>query len=708
MKIALLTTTLFGTPGHGGEICSARLLDALRSAGHEVTLVGRGDAHAAQVWCRHAVACGAAVQPFATLPVWWQVWSLLTAIATGRASSVHRQSVPWARLRDTLFPGGEPTPFDLWIVDHLQPWSWLGAPPRGRAAAPTMLIAHNVESDIYSAQARREPGLRRLARRCVLEREARHVLALERRALREATAVATISADDEERLRTLAGARAPGFVPLNLYPLQAWQVPAMPPPGERVIGLIGTWTWAPNRAALLWFLQSVLPLLPPRCRVLLAGSGLEDLALPARVRSLGRVPRVEDFYGGVHVVAIPSLFGSGVQEKAIEAIGSGIAVVASPHALRGLGEGLPPNVAAADSAKAFAGACAAPPTPAPAAARAWAQARRTAYREALATALARLAPQPANEYTAQVAVVLLNWNGWRDTIACLDALRRQEGAAAQGLDLIVCDNGSGDGSPRHIDAWARAHNKPLTLLEIGSNLGFAGGCNVGIRHALARPGCTHVWLLNNDAVPTPGALVALLRHLAAHPRVGLCGSQIRCHDRPGTVQSFGGYHNRWLGRTRAWGAGLSGDALRAPPMPIDFVPGASVLATRAFVEQVGLMHEGYFLYFEELDWAQRARGRFELAVCADSIVLHKGGASIGTPHERGDRGERAEFFEFRGRLRFAARHQPALLPLVALGLVAALVKRVLLLRWAGARTVACALMGIEPSAVRALRTGGSS
>ncbi len=96
--------------------------------------------------------------------------------------------------------------------------------------------------------------------------------------------------------------------------------------------------------------------------------------------------------------------------------------------------------------------------------------------------------------TAQpdVTCILLNWNGWRDTVECLKALKE---CRYRNLTIIVVDNGSTNDSVARI----RAAHPDVLLLESGKNLGFAGGNNIGIRYALAQ-GAEYVWLLNNDTV----------------------------------------------------------------------------------------------------------------------------------------------------------------------------------------------------------------
>src|ERR1700722_11537010 len=111
----------------------------------------------------------------------------------------------------------------------------------------------------------------------------------------------------------------------------------------------------------------------------------------------------------------------------------------------------------------------------------------------------------------RVTCVVLNWNGWKDTVACLDALKK---CTYPELTVLAVDNGSSDDSVDRI----RAAHPSITLLETGANLGFAGGNNVGVRHALAQ-GADYLWLLNNDTEPAPDALSALVAKVLTNPRI---------------------------------------------------------------------------------------------------------------------------------------------------------------------------------------------
>lgn len=388
MKVAMLTTRLFDIPASGGEICTIRLMQTLRAAGHKLVCIGRGG-NTCDVTGTISLD-SAAVVPFDELPTTRKALAMAVAIAQGQASTVQRVSAGGAARRAkralsamAAAPGSRP---DVLFVDHLQAFAWVA--DAGADLPPVVLVMHNREAEGYAERSRRLPGrgVDAVLRRRMLEREAMHLLALESVALRRASAIACLSEEDAEYYRqrvAVCGSDAPVVV-LPGYPLAPpLDETRLAPPGTgRRIGMIGTWTWGPNRDALRWMLESVVPLWQDECTLVLAGSGLDVLPLPERVVSLGRIDRVSAFYSAMDVLAVPSLHGSGVQEKAIEAIGSGRTVVATRHAMRGL-PGLLSQVHEAEEAGQFARLCAEAPTGQSAVQLdellKWSERRRTAY-----------------------------------------------------------------------------------------------------------------------------------------------------------------------------------------------------------------------------------------------------------------------------------------------------------------------------------------
>lgn len=418
MRVLVLTTRLFAQPASGGERCTQRLLEALVAEGHALHWLGRGPVPPPPAGLPGAPAAGPAAwrcdslgplePPFATLPLARRAGALAAALAGGQASTVQRLAAGGVARRLAGLLQGRPAP-DAVVVDHLQAWPWLlqAQAVLARPLPRPLLVMHNHESADYAGRAARRRG----PARWLLAREARLLAALELQALADCAAVACLGADDARGLQAQAGAAA--RAPLLLLPGHASPPPAATGawaavPGLRAragagrrIGVIGSWTWGPNREALAWLIGQVLPLLAADCTLVVAGQGVPPgLAAPpgptvrARLQVLGAVPDLDAFYAGVDLVALPSLQGSGVLEKAIEALARAPCVVATPHALRGLEAAPLPQVRLAADAEAFAALCSSLPLPGPAARAAarqataqWAAQRAQAYRLALRAGL---------------------------------------------------------------------------------------------------------------------------------------------------------------------------------------------------------------------------------------------------------------------------------------------------------------------------------
>lgn len=213
-----------------------------------------------------------------------------------------------------------------------------------------------------------------------------------------------------------------------------------------------------------------------------------------------------------------------------------------------------------------------------------------------------------------VTCIVLNWNGWQDTLECLDALKQ---STYPNLTVVVVDNGSSDDSVARI----RAAHPDILLIESGSNLGFAGGNNIGIRYALAHD-ADYVWLLNNDTKPAPDALSALIAKALTDMRFGAVASICYFADAPSTVQVWAGARpNLWTGYNRNSTVPHGDDWFRS-------LNGTSIVVARPAIEDVGLLDEGFFLYWEDTEFCLRLRKKgWRIAAAPESRVLHKVNAS---------------------------------------------------------------------------------
>jgi GT2 family glycosyltransferase len=215
-----------------------------------------------------------------------------------------------------------------------------------------------------------------------------------------------------------------------------------------------------------------------------------------------------------------------------------------------------------------------------------------------------------------VCCVLLNWNGWQDTVECLRALALQR---YPNLHLIVVDNASTDDSVQRILESCPPDRLPYELICTPQNLGFSGGCNAGIRRALDL-NADFVWLLNNDTIAPPDTLTRLLD--ATHPRAGITGTVLYYHHNPTVVQAWGG------GKVLPWIGYVTHFTQPEPFGPNTYLTFASVLIRRQVFSDIGLLDERFFMYFDDSDFCFRAsHAGWQLAIAADTAVLHKEGGS---------------------------------------------------------------------------------
>ena len=222
----------------------------------------------------------------------------------------------------------------------------------------------------------------------------------------------------------------------------------------------------------------------------------------------------------------------------------------------------------------------------------------------------------------KVTVIIPNWNGMDHILECLESLLKVD---YYNCDVIVVDNNSEDGSPKAI-----GESFPeVQIMRNSENLGFAEGCNVGIRQAM-KSGSAYVWLLNNDTLVDPQSLSFLVRAAEKDNGIGMTGSKIYEYDDPEIIRCAGMTINWFRGETNLIGWHQRDKGQFNNYRDVEALEGCSLLIRRMVCEEVGLMDKEYFLYNEEIDWCVRARQRgFRCTFVPESIVFHKGGASSG-------------------------------------------------------------------------------
>ncbi|AEH25443.1 glycosyltransferase family 2 protein [Pyrococcus yayanosii] len=253
----------------------------------------------------------------------------------------------------------------------------------------------------------------------------------------------------------------------------------------------------------------------------------------------------------------------------------------------------------------------------------------------------------------RVSIIILNWNGWRDTIECLESVYR---ITYPNYDVIVVDNGSKDNSIQKIKEYAEGkikvhskffdynpNNKPIRVFEVSEddakkgkfnrplyekfdvnrrmiliknrdNYGFAGGNNVGIKFALSVLNPDYVMLLNNDTVVDKKFLDELVKVAESDKKIGIAGPLILYYDHPTIVWAFGTVALR--GKPKSY--------ILYTPIEVPWVIGCALLLKADLLRSVGLLDENIFLYGEEYDLCLRARSQsYYLYAVPTSTVIHK-------------------------------------------------------------------------------------
>ena len=278
----------------------------------------------------------------------------------------------------------------------------------------------------------------------------------------------------------------------------------------------------------------------------------------------------------------------------------------------------------------------------------------------------------------KVAILIVNWNGWKDTLQCLESVF---GQALPNCRTVVIDNGSRNDSVAKIRDWAagktcstpeRAHEpvtlisysretaerggtakeeprlvaaggRGLVLIETGTNLGFSGGNNVGMRYALAQ-GADYILLLNNDAlVACPETLRVMVEFMDRTPSAGACGGRF-FYPNGERQQSYGNFPavprilaylfplykllpSQWLRGVKRSNV-VPDDSVREP-LQVDWPSGACLMIRSQTVRDVGMLDERFFLYMEETDWCLRMKARgWDRYYLPQAKVIHAFGGSV--------------------------------------------------------------------------------
>ena len=230
-----------------------------------------------------------------------------------------------------------------------------------------------------------------------------------------------------------------------------------------------------------------------------------------------------------------------------------------------------------------------------------------------------------------VYIVILNWRGWQDTIACISSIKQ---SSYRNLSIVVVDNDSQDESVEQI----KKHHPDVKLIETGDNLGFAKGYNVGIRYSIGQQ-ADYIFVLNNDTTLDPNCLATLLEFAERHPQVNLFGPKI--YDAGTELYRQWSVKNRldfwsiiWIlspFRRLIYNTALFKKYFHTQDVSSEVyaIPGSSMFFRTRTLEAIGLFDEKTFLYWEEFIVAEKLlQAKQKTYVVPSAIIWHKESASI--------------------------------------------------------------------------------
>ncbi|MFC1821535.1 glycosyltransferase family 2 protein [Thermodesulfobacteriota bacterium] len=297
----------------------------------------------------------------------------------------------------------------------------------------------------------------------------------------------------------------------------------------------------------------------------------------------------------------------------------------------------------------------------------------------------------------KVSIIILNYNGWKDTITCLESVFNIN---YKNYYVVIVDNGSSDNSILFFKKWAEnkldsvehfpvhpyfhsmkkakkpvqyiekkheeyflgqeknyikyqerfiinsgridSGNNKLVIIRTNKNLGYAGGNNLGLRYSLKYLNTEYFLILNNDTVVNANIVSKLLEIFHKDEKVGMCGPVEYSYKDPNKIQSAGGRFGLYTGIH---------DMIKKRPekrVSVDWICGSCMLLKRDIILNIGYFDERFFLYAEEVDYAYRVKkNRYKTVISPETCIWHKGGKNNGYLYL---------FFTSRNRLLFSLKH----------------------------------------------------
>jgi GT2 family glycosyltransferase len=307
----------------------------------------------------------------------------------------------------------------------------------------------------------------------------------------------------------------------------------------------------------------------------------------------------------------------------------------------------------------------------------------------------------------KVYIVLLNYNGFLDTIECLESILKLD---YENFQIIIVDNSETLIPFENLSNWALGNievketlfenlvfpleqkpldfcttsengflekelNEKIVFVKANQNKGFAAGNNIALKYILKfGTQDSYIWLLNNDTVVDKEALSAIVLQMNLQKEAKcIYGTPLLEYYNPTTVQSIGGVYNKKTGLSSHFWEGENVEAFNINSdeviKSIDYPIGASMLIKKPFLKELGLLSEDYFLFFEELDWVYRAKAiGGKVSILNYFGVFHKQGKSTKSKFKE-KKSEFIDLISLNSRILFARKFNKENLPLIQLSIL---------------------------------------
>jgi GT2 family glycosyltransferase len=216
-------------------------------------------------------------------------------------------------------------------------------------------------------------------------------------------------------------------------------------------------------------------------------------------------------------------------------------------------------------------------------------------------------------------IIILNYNGWKDTIECLESLK----CIQEDYKIVLIDNKSTDDSIDKLEKWIQNQKElssNLIFITSSENNGYAAGNNIGIKYVESQEDAEFIWILNNDTLIKADILENLLncyKNLEKE-NIALLGSKILNEDF--SIQSIGYLNSKY-----------TEDEIKSKSsIEVEHISGCSIFFRADRIKEIGYIPEEYFLYYEETDWMKHIKQKgFKIFTCLSSQLIHKHAKSTG-------------------------------------------------------------------------------